>query len=175
MRAHRAKLGLSLDHLSRASGVARSLLGQIELGRARPTIGTVWRIARALEQPFSALLATDVAPMEAVQRRANARRMTSADGRFSSRALIPPGQGRQAEFYELHLAPHAREDAEPHRHGTTETLVVTSGRLELTVDGLPRTLEAGDATTFRADVRHAYANLSGIDCWIYLVMTYAGD
>ena len=57
LRKLRVKRGLSLERLAQASGVSRAMLSQIELGRSTPTINVVWRIARALEVPFSALIA----------------------------------------------------------------------------------------------------------------------
>ena len=36
---------LSLDELSRQSGVSKSMLSQIERGQANPTVAVVWRLA----------------------------------------------------------------------------------------------------------------------------------
>lgn len=173
LKAHRTRIGLTLDELSTRAGVSRSLLGQIELGRSMPSIGVVWRIAQTLGVHFSTLLNTASGPGMRILKRATARRLQSADGRFSSRALFPLEDPQKAEFYELWLAPHAREDADAHRPGTRENLIVTSGRLELHIGPQRVVLEPGDALTFTADVPHSYINLSGAECWLYLVMTYA--
>src|SRR4051812_14525722 len=53
LRRLRVRRGLSLERLSKACGVSRAMLGQIELGRSAPTINVVWKIARALDIPFS--------------------------------------------------------------------------------------------------------------------------
>jgi len=108
----------------------------------------------------------------AVLRRASAKRLVSADGRFSSRALFPFGESNDVEFYELWLAPHGREEAEAHPPGTRENLVVTAGSLELEVAGQRYELGEGDAIVFGADVPHAYTNPGHDACWMYLVMTY---
>jgi transcriptional regulator with XRE-family HTH domain len=113
--------------------VSRTLLGQIELGRTVPSIGVTWRISQALGVPFSALLSTAHGGPLQVLTRTDAKTLHSADGRFVSRALFPFGEPHAAEFYELWLAGHAREDADAHRPGTVENLVVTAGRLKLTV------------------------------------------
>lgn len=170
---HRAAQGLSLDALAREAGVSRTLLGQIELGRAVPSIGVVWKIAQTLGVPFSALLSTASRSGTTVSHRATSRRLLSADGRFSSRALFPLGDPHAAEFYEILLAPHSREDAEAHRPGTQENLVVTAGQLELHIGRDVRTLGPGDAVVFAADVPHSYVNQGREPCWMYLVMNYA--
>jgi rhodanese-related sulfurtransferase/transcriptional regulator with XRE-family HTH domain len=172
LRRERARAGMSLDELAGRSGVSRTQLGQYELGRSVPAIGTTWRIAQALGVPFSALLATDTPAGLRVLRRTDARVLSSADGRFTSRALFPLGEAHSAEFYELTLAPHSYEEADAHRRGTTENLVVTQGRLQLDVGGRSVAMAAGDAVRFRADVPHRYANPGSEPCVMYLVITY---
>jgi transcriptional regulator with XRE-family HTH domain len=173
LRALRTQRNVSLDQLARMSGLSRSLLGQIELGKTSPSVSVVWRIARAFDVHFSAMLATPERVETRVQRRAQAKRLVSPDGRFSSRALYNLGERNEAEFYELFLAAHSREDAQPHQPGTRENLIVAAGRLELHVGGTRFDLEAGDALIFAADVAHSYVNPAAADCWLYLVMTYA--
>jgi transcriptional regulator with XRE-family HTH domain len=163
---------MSLDELASRSGVSRTLLGQIELGRTVPSIGVTWRISQALGVPFSALLSTARAPGLQVLHRNEARVLHSADGRFSSRALFPFGEPHSAEFYELTLAPHAREDADAHKPGTRENLVVTRGKLQLKVGSDSVDLAPGDSILFSADVAHSYVNTSNESCVMYLVMTY---
>jgi rhodanese-related sulfurtransferase/transcriptional regulator with XRE-family HTH domain len=165
--------GLSLDVLAGLSGVGRQALGQIEIGRTVPSVGTLWKIARAFDVPFSALLARPTQRTTTVFRRATAKRLVSPDGRFSSRALYSAGDGGKVELYELFLAGHGREDAEAHAPGTRENLVVTAGRLQLDVGDETFELVKGDAIAFTADVPHAYINPASEECWMNLVMTYA--
>ena len=56
LRRLRTRRGLSLERLAQISGVSRAMLGQIELGQSAPTINVLWKIARALEVTFSALI-----------------------------------------------------------------------------------------------------------------------
>lgn len=172
LKALRSARHLSLDVLARLTGLARSLLGQIELGTISPSVGVVWKLARAFDVPFSAMLATLQSSAISVLRASRAKRIVGNDGKFSSRALYPLGGEPDAEFYELTLAPYSREDAQPHQLGTRENLVVASGRLELTVGTEHFTLTKGDAIVFGADVAHSYENPDRDECWLYLVMTY---
>lgn len=173
LRALRTERGLSLDQLAKVTGLSRTTLGQIELGRAAPSVGVIWKIARAFDVPFATLLATEARVATTVLRAATARRLVSPDGRFSSRALYTPGADDGVEFYELYLAPHSREDAAPHPAGTREHLVVVSGALDLEVGDERHPLRKGDAARFAADVPHAYVNPGAEPCWMHLVMTYA--
>ncbi len=173
VRELRTQRGYTLDVLAGISGVGRQTLGQIELGRTVPSLGTLWKIARAFDVPFSVLLSRPSSGLTQVIRLAQAKRLVSADGRFSSRALFPFGDKGKVEFYELWLAGHGREDADSHAPGTRENLVVTSGRLVLEVGKERYELAKGDAIVFVADVPHAYVNPGSEECTMNLVMTYA--
>jgi transcriptional regulator with XRE-family HTH domain len=173
LRRIRGQHGWSLERLAKASGVSRAMLCQIELSQSAPTINILWKIARALGVPFSALLADQAASRTKVLPAARAKILRSADGTFSSRALFPFDEPRAVEFYELHLTAHSSEVAEPHPPGTVENLVVTSGALEVRVGDDHHRLTKGDAIQFEADAPHEYRNPSDEDAVIYLVMTYA--
>ena len=168
----RSERGLSLERLASMSGVSRAMLCQIELGQSAPTINILWKVARALNVPFSALLTDPTAGRTTLLPAARAKVLTSADGSFSSRALFPFGAPRTVEFYELRLKPRSLEIAEPHAPGTVENLVVSSGRLDMIVGEARHELRAGDAIQFEADGPHEYRNPGDEDAVIYLVMTY---
>ncbi|HWV38304.1 MAG TPA: XRE family transcriptional regulator [Vulgatibacter sp.] len=173
LRRLRSARGLSLEKLAQASGVSRAMLGQIELGRSAPTINVLWKIARALDVTFSALITARVASGTTVLRERDARRLRSADGSFTSRALFPFDEPRRVEFYELELAPRGVERADPHPAGTSENLVVVEGPVEIELHGEVTTLNAGDAILFEADAPHLYRNPGDEKARMYLVMTYA--
>lgn len=174
LRRLRGERGLSLEALARVSGVSRAMLGQIELGQSAPTINVLWKIARALDLPFSALIAgPKVTQGTRVVEAGKTKRLTSHDGNFSSRALFPFDEPRRVEFYELLLKRGSVEHADPHPPGTRENLVVTSGAVDIEVAGQLHHLKTGDAIVFEADVPHSYRSLEEADAVMYLVMTYA--
>lgn len=175
LRRLRTKRGLSLEKLSQLSGVSRAMLGQIELGQSAPTINVLWKISRALEVTFSALMSSRSQSGALVMRSDQAKLLTSKDRSFSSRALFPFDEPRRVEFYELRLTAGGLEEADAHAPGTTENLVVTSGAVEIDVAGETHRLSAGDSILFEADSPHAYRNAGKGDAVMYLVMTYAEE
>jgi transcriptional regulator with XRE-family HTH domain len=172
LKRFRAERGLSLERLAKASGVSRAMLGQVELGQSTPTINVLWKIARALGVPFSALISQQASAGTMVLPAARARLLRSHDGGFSSRALFPMDRPRNVEFYELRLAPLAVEHADPHPPGTIENLVVNAGAVEVSIAGDRRVLSTGDAILFEADLPHSYQNPGAVEALMYLVMTY---
>src|SRR5436190_3996866 len=175
VRRLRVRRGLSLERLAQASGVSRAMLGQIELGQSAPTINVLWKIARALEVTFSALISERSQQGPSVLRAEHAKVLTSRDRSFSSRALFPFDEPRRVEFYELRLAAGSVEDADAHPPGTGENLVLTAGTMEIDVAGDTHRLETGDSILFEADTPHAYRNVGKIEAVMYLVMTYAEE
>jgi transcriptional regulator with XRE-family HTH domain len=175
LRRLRTRRGLSLERLAQISGVSRAMLGQIELGQSAPTINVLWKIARALEVTFSALISARTQSGALVLRAAESKILTSKDRSFSSRALFPFDEPRRVEFYELRLGGGSVEDADAHPPGTTENLVVTAGTVEIDVAGDTHRLETGDSILFEADTPHAYRNPGRVEAVMYLVMTYAEE
>jgi transcriptional regulator with XRE-family HTH domain len=174
LRRIRTRQGLSLERLARVSGVSRAMLGQIENGKSTPTIALLWKIATALNVPFSAFIDVQDAGGTVILRKDQGKVLASSDGRFTSRALFPFDTEHKAEFYELRIAAYHTEEAEAHGPGTRENLIVTRGEIEITVGAdRPVHLREGDAVVFEADVAHSYRNLSPAEAVLYLVMTYA--
>jgi transcriptional regulator with XRE-family HTH domain len=174
LRRLRSRRGLSLEKLAKASGVSRAMLGQIELGQSAPTINVLWKIARALDVTFSALISARGVGTTLL-RVDDAKLLTSHDGSFVSRALFPYDEPRRVEFYELRLAAGKQESADPHPAGTKENLVVTAGELEMVVGTERHRLGRGDVILFEADVPHIYINPGRDETIMYLVMTYAQE
>jgi transcriptional regulator with XRE-family HTH domain len=168
----RTRRGHSLERLAKLSGVSRAMLSQIELGRSVPTINVVFKIARAFEVPFSALLAAPDGNKARILPASESKVLTSISGEFSTRALFPFDAERKTEFYELRLAAGGTEKADAHAAGTMENLVVVRGLLEIETAGNRYRLAPGDAVLFQADLPHSYRNPADQEALIYLVMTY---
>jgi transcriptional regulator with XRE-family HTH domain len=173
LRRLRGQRGLSLEKLSKASGVSRAMLGQIELGQSAPTINVLWKISSALGVPFSGLISARQEGGLQVMRADAAKLLTSHDGAFSSRALFPFDSPRRVEFYQLTLRPGAVEKADAHNPGTVENLVVAQGSVEIEAGGKREVLGTGDAIVFEADVPHVYRSKAAGETVMFLVMTYA--
>jgi transcriptional regulator with XRE-family HTH domain len=175
LRRLRTRRGLSLERLAQVSAVSRSMLGQIELGQSAPTINVLWKIAQALEVPFSALLAEQARGGTQVLSAGATKKLSSMDGRFVSRALFPYDGPRRVEFYELRLLPGGVEEAGAHAPGTLENLVVNQGRVEIVVGNERHELQRDDAILFEADAAHVYRNIGDVEAVMYLVMTYSDE
>lgn len=169
----RSDMDLSLDRLAGLSGVSKAMLSQIEQARSAPSINVLWKIARALDVPFAALISKRTDSQLQVVRKAEMKVLSSQKGNFQSKALFPLDIPRRVEFYELFLKAGSIERAIPHPAGTAENIVVEAGELEIEVSGQKTLLKEGDAIYFVADQPHTYRSTGTKDCKAFLVMTYA--
>jgi transcriptional regulator with XRE-family HTH domain len=58
----RSERKMTLDDLSRAAGVSKSMLSEIERDKANPTIAVAWRLTNALGVSLDSLFAPQKAP-----------------------------------------------------------------------------------------------------------------
>jgi transcriptional regulator with XRE-family HTH domain len=159
LRARRVAAGLSLARLALATGLTKGYLSKVERGAGQPSIGTVFRIAEALQLPPGQLLAaeggatstgTDVA-------RAIPGAAPPRSGDLVLRPLFPEGPGRLIAM-EVWPPLEARPPAEASTHAGEEFLHVLSGRMEIAFDDETLVLEEGDSLRF--DARRAHRTRS---------------
>jgi transcriptional regulator with XRE-family HTH domain len=171
VRDERSARDMSLDDLSRASGVSRAALSQIETRKSSPSIAVMWKIAVGLGIPFTELLGGDT-EVGQVLRRADAQVLRSPDGRMESRPIAPAGTTPWVEIFELRLSARTTHRSEPHAPGTREILVVLSGTLRIDINGTVYDLDAGDSVAFRADQPHAYISNGASEARAHNVIIY---
>jgi transcriptional regulator with XRE-family HTH domain len=172
LRAERQARNLSLDDLSRASGVSRAALSQIETRKSSPSLSVMWKIAIGLGIPFAELLGEEE-QHGTVLRRADSQVLRSPDGRFETRPVVPAGITPWVEVYELRLSARATQRSEAHAPGTREVIVVLSGAMRIEVGASIYELEAGDSVSFRADQPHAYINPGASELRAHNVIVYS--
>ncbi len=172
LRTLRAERRLSLDQLAVASGVSRAALSQIEGARTNPTLGVLWKIASGLGVPFQMLLGSSTGGKCRVLRASDVAPLRSTDGRVESRLLSPAGATVGIEIYELRFQPKGVQQSEAHASGTSETVLLLTGALRVTVDDETHDLAPGDSIYFRADVQHSYSNQSSHEARCIDIIAY---
>lgn len=136
------EMGLSLSQLAADAGIAKSNLSRLEQGNGNPTLDTIWRLAVRLNLPFGALIGPISVPI-------------GNDG-VEVRLLEQGKDNPHVDAYWMSCAPDTVREAEAHSRGSTETITVISGSLEVGTVGNTRLLSAGETHTFPCDVPHVY-------------------
>lgn len=166
----RRERGLSLDGLARLSNVSRAMLSQVENGRSSPTVTVLCKIASALNVSLSEFIAKQTSDKVILLQKNSTRTYYSADGDVVSRALFPPYESNSLEFYEVALAPNAKEQLDALPGGATKYLVVSSGTVELAVEDKKYLLADQDAIVFPADQPHQIVNSGSVRAVLYQIV-----
>jgi transcriptional regulator with XRE-family HTH domain len=173
LRHLRAQRHWSLDALSKASGVSRSMLSQIERNRANPTLAVTLRIAQAFGVSLGELVEAPHATSAVnVIRAADRAYVYRSDPDCQIRTLSPLNLEKDVEFYEVQLKPGGALRSAAHYEGTREFLTVQRGRVRVESGQDAEDLNPGDSASYRADVPHAIVNLGRGDAVMFLVDIY---
>ncbi|MCA9085643.1 MAG: helix-turn-helix domain-containing protein [Planctomycetaceae bacterium] len=173
IRQLRQESGWSLDVLSQASGVSRSMLSQIEREQANPTLAVTVKIAAAFGLTVAELVdQTGAVSSIHVVRSDDRSHMFREDDQCSVRTLSPLHLEKDVELYEVRLAAHGRLTSAPHFKGTREFLTVQKGAVTVQSGDDLSTLARGDSATYRADVPHEIVNTGRSEATVILVVIY---
>lgn len=173
VRELRTARAWSLDTLSQASDVSRSMLSQIEREQANPTLAVTYRIAQAFGISLGELVeAPGVSSGIEVVRADDPAHLYRTDADCTIRTLSPLRLEKDVEFYEVVLRPGGSLNSAPHFEGTREFLTVQKGRVRLVSADDTNELGRGDSAGYRADVTHAIENLGRGEALLFLVVIY---
>jgi transcriptional regulator with XRE-family HTH domain len=174
VRELRKKRGWTLEEMSAACGVSRSMLSEIERGAANPTLAVAFRIAQAFSMSLGELVESPAAASRIdVVRGADRTYVYRSDRHVSVRTLSPLRLEKAVEFYEVALRPGGGLVSAAHFEGARELLTVQSGAVRVTSDGESAELARRDSAHYRADVPHSIKNVGAGEAVVYLVVTYA--
>ncbi len=153
LKSTRKGRGLSLDAVSKLTGVSKAMLGQIEREESSPTIATLWKISSGLGVSFSAFFSGDPDLCLSEQSFPN-------DPRMKMKTLFPYNEDTGIEVFEISLINHHQQISSPHSMGVIEYVHVQKGTLNVFFDDQWHLLEQGDSVRFFSDQPHGYEAIS---------------
>lgn len=157
----RKSYNLSLSELSEQSGVAKSIISQIERNETNPTLATIWRLAQALDVSIERVLqAAEDEPFLEKSSRGETPILVSDDGKCRLAIIGWIKTVEWLQWYDFQADPGGVLESEPHQRGSVECLSVLGGELEVEVGDVVETARAGDTLRYRCDRRHVIRNQS---------------
>jgi transcriptional regulator with XRE-family HTH domain len=171
IRAERHRQGLTLTHVAERADLSPSALSQIERGVTDPSIGSLRRIASALQVPFFQFLQDPEGPQAVVRK--NERRTISFPGRALQYQLLTPNLRGPFEVLALELAPGAASGDEAIDHESEECMVITRGAVDVEVGAQVYQLHAGDSIYIQRAAPHRAVNRSTHSAEILMVISPA--
>ncbi len=168
VRAERLRQRIGVRELARRVGVSPSLISQVELGRASPSVGTLYGIVNVLGLSLDKLLLehgggadaarSDPPELDPVVRRGEGQVIRLASGVVWER-LTPPSP-QDVDFVSVVYEPGGESCPEDSlmRHSGSEYGHVLTGRLGVTVGFDTHELGPGDSISFESTMPHRLFN-----------------
>ena len=152
----RKAYNLSLSELAEQSGVAKSIISQIERNETNPTLATIWRLARRSTSRSSACLqSADEEPFIEKSTRGDTPILVSDDGKVPARHHRLDQDRRMAAMVRC-STPSPAACSNPMRTSAARSNASRcwTGEFEVEVGGVTRARRAGDTLRYRCDRPH---------------------
>jgi transcriptional regulator with XRE-family HTH domain len=172
LRLRRRARGLSLRELADRLGVSPSLISQIERGRARPSVSTLFAMVTELDASLDELLFNDERPQSSsassseppsrpspVQKAATRHHIRLASGVVWERLTTTSQPGVEFLFVAYDVGGASSPGDTYQRHTGYEWGYVISGVLEVVIGFDRYVLQPGDAVSLDSSVPHRLANI----------------
>jgi transcriptional regulator with XRE-family HTH domain len=151
----RKAYNLSLSELSEQSGVAKSIISQIERNETNPTLATIWRLSQALDVSIERVLAAaDDEPFIGKSSRGDTPILVSDDGKMQLAIIGWIATVEWLQWYDVRSEPGGVLESDAHQRGSIECLSVLDGEFEVEVGGEKRRAKSGETLRYRCDRPH---------------------
>lgn len=157
----RKAYNMSLSELSDSSGVAKSIISQIERNETNPTLATIWRLSQALDVSIERVLrAAEEEPFVEKSTRGETPILTSDDGKCRLAIIGWVKTVEWLQWYDFTAEPGGVLESDPHQRGSIECLSVLEGELEVQVGDAIEVAGPGENLRYRSDRPHVIRNRS---------------
>lgn len=179
IKRYRQDAGVSLKEMEERTGLSSAVLSQIENHLVSPPLGTLIRIAKALnvrpayffdESPDRSFTLIRKDERKAVSRFASKRGVGYG---YAYESLGHDMKGRHMEPFLVTLEPPGLQPARPSAHDGEEFLFVLEGEVEVTLGEHSDRLEPGDAVYYHSSIPHLVQSAGKSKARI-LAVIYAG-
>ncbi|WP_287878333.1 helix-turn-helix transcriptional regulator [Aquitalea sp.] len=158
LKQHRKDRKLSLDELSRRSGVSKGMLVEIEKGSANPSIAILCKLAATLGVSVADIVNVAKTPAVHLIRPDEIPVLWHGPAGGSARLLAGSSGPDMVELWHWEMQPGELFASPGHGAGTVELFHVAEGELTLKVGEQELQIPAGSAAVASTAEPHHYAN-----------------
>jgi transcriptional regulator with XRE-family HTH domain len=155
MRRLRAACAFSLGELSERSGVAKSIISQIEANETNPTLSTLRKLSRALNAPIEDMLCRREAPALLDKSAAELSNLTELSHLTELSWAKTAGT---VGWRHMVIKPGGAVEAAAHTVGVVENLTILAGALMVGAGDDCFTLTAGETARYHVSTAHRIVN-----------------
>lgn len=167
----REQKNLTLAQLSEKTGLSKVMLTQLEKGGGNPTINTIWKIAHALDVPYTAIL-DSTGGTAAIIKGHELPMQPNDEGNYRIRCYYSSSGERNFEWFQMELDAGTTYRSDGHGAHTFEYIIVEEGRLDIELKEKIYSLSEGDSISFHASEPHSYINPGASITKAYLINYY---
>jgi len=159
IRKFRESKGVSLQKLAEKTGFSAALLSQIENRMTSPPLGTLVKIANALDTYVSSFIGKEEREFSIVRKqdRTTVSRVGMKEGgqsAYTYEALGAGKAGRKMEPFLVRLTPLIDRNVVRNSHEGEEFIYVLSGKVEVFLDKYSDVLNEGDCMYYNSTIPH---------------------
>ena len=152
---------MSLGDLSQSSGVAKSMISQIEKNETNPSLATLSRLSQALGTSVEAMVSQGGSDDSALVEKTEIQDtplLKSTDGLCELRIIGSIDTVQWVQWYDFQAQPGGILESSPHPDGSVENLTILQGEVLVEVEDESWTAKAGETLRYRADRPHKITN-----------------
>lgn len=155
---------LSLGDLSEMSGVAKSMISQIEKNEANPSLATLSRLSLALGTSVEAMVSNDDSQNALIEKlsRKDIPLLKSEDGLCELRIIGSIDTVQWVQWYDFKADPTGVLESSPHPDGSIENLSVLDGEITVEIGAQCWCVQTGETLRYRGDRHHKLINTGTI-------------
>jgi transcriptional regulator with XRE-family HTH domain len=170
LKTVRTMYGLSQRELAKRAGVTNGTISLIEQNRVSPSISSLKKVLDGIPMSLAEFFTLDLnASPQVFYSKSELTDLGDTD--VSLRLVAAKRPNRAMTIMHEGYRPGADTGEDMLTHKGEEGGIVVSGKIELTVGGQTRTLEAGDAYYFLSSVPHRFRNPGPEPCEIISAST----
>lgn len=169
--ALRRSNGMTQADLSKAAGLPRSTITNLESGDGNPSLENMAKLASTFGISLDELLAEPRAQCQLIAARDIPVRNRSGGTVQVQRLLPDPIPGLEIDRFEMDVG--SRLAGVPHLAGTKEYLTCSEGAVSVYVAGEIFEVKTGDVLAFPGDQAHSYKNTAATKAICYSVVAIA--
>lgn len=162
---------LSLGDLSDMSGVAKSMISQIEKNETNPSLATLSRLSLALGTSVEAMVSSDDTQNALIEKlsKKDIPLLKSEDGLCELRIIGSIDTVQWVQWYDFKAKPKGVLESSPHPDGSIENLSVLSGEITVEIGNQSWCLCSGETLRYRGDRPHKLINTGAISAHATMV------
>lgn len=149
---------ITLDELSRRSGVSKGMVVEIEKCTANPSIGILCKIAAALGLSVADIVNVAEPPSAHIIDSRDIPTLWTGELGGTARLLAGTSGPNMIELWRWEMFPGESFSSAGHPQGTLELFHVEKGTLKCVVGETELVIPAGSSAVARTDVPHVYSN-----------------